>query len=286
MMVSVWCPHTGRPPPRAPLRAGWVVMGQDQDRPGGNYQADQSFRGQVARLRVWGRGLHGDEVVAVTQCNATLDSEAVFTWPSPSPWKLNYTTQVLEVPQQNICNPKGPFLSLLSPKMSFAMVQRLCTALASYIATPTSWGETEAILSLAREAGSTCSGGVNEPLLWLGTSDAHTEGRWVDEEGRQLSYHNWIKGQPNGMRMENFAVMTQAGMWMDLGNRNYYYCSVCTTRSGQPLLVRLRGLCAGVQHDTRYIQEGHVHAKPFFRGFTASNISWDGTKWTAKHEDR
>ncbi|XP_045137841.1 uncharacterized protein LOC123520045 [Portunus trituberculatus] len=209
----------------------------------------------------------------------------MFMWPSPRVWTLNHTAQILQVPRLDICRPKGPFLTLLSAKMSLRLAQRLCTAAASDVVIPTSQNETETILSLTLEAGSSCSGRPNEPLMWLGASDEDTEGRWVDEEGRLLSYENWMEGQPNGMTLENRAVMTNAGTWMDLHTRNYQYCAVCSTKNGRPLLLRVRGLCSSLQHDTRYIQEGHVLAKPFFRGFTVSNISWSGTKWLAQHKD-
>ena len=268
------------------MQSGWIVVGQDQDKVGGGYQADQSFLGSMARLRIWNRRLLPQDIVAVAKCESSQDYDAMFMWPSPKAWTLNHTAQIMQVPRQDICRPKGPFLMLLPAKMSLSMAQRLCTAAASDVVIPTSQGETETILSLALEAGSSCSGRPNEPMVWLGASDEDMEGRWVDEEGRLLSYKNWMEGQPNGMTLENRAVMTNAGTWMDLDTRNYRYCAVCSTKSGRPLLLRVRGLCSSLQHDTRYIQEGHVLAKPFFRGFTVSNISWSGTKWLAQHKAR
>lgn len=268
-------------PQQEPTRSGWVVLGQDQDRPGGGYQADQSFRGRLARVRLWSRRLSPLEVAGVVRCDATLDAGAVLAWPAATPWRLNDTAHVVQVPRQDLCRPKGPYLVLLSPPMLLSRARDLCNALDSHIATPTSTAETEEFLRLT---GDTCSGG---PQLWLGASDADHEGHWVDEAGRGVAYTNWIVGQPNGMTGEDRAVMTKDGKWMDLSSAGFYnYCAICSTKSGLPLLVRLRGLCSNLQHDTRYIQEGHVLAKPFFRGFSVSNISWDGERWLAMHQAR
>lgn len=219
-------------------------------------------------------------------CNASLASQAVLSWPTAVPWQLNDTARLVQVPRRDICSRKGPYLTLLSPQMMFSKARQLCTALGSHIATPTSMADTQTFLSLAQQPGASCSGEEEEPLLWLGASDKGHEGRWVDEEGRKVTYTNWKLGQPNGLDMEYRAVMTRKGTWMDAGTTYYNYCAICSTRRDLPLLVWLRGLCPGLQHDTRYIHQGHVLAKPFFRGFSVSNISWDGTRWLAMHQAR
>lgn len=268
-------------PQQEPTRSGWVVLGQDQDKPGGGYQADQSFRGRLARVRLWDRRLSPQKVARVVRCDATLDAETVLAWPAAAPWRLNGTAQVVKVPRQDLCRPKGPYLALLSPPMLLSKARNLCNALDSHVATP-STAETEAFLSLAGDA---CGG--SGPQLWLGASDIDHEGHWVEEAGHGVTYTNWMVGQPNGLTVEDRAVMTKDGKWMDLSSTSFYnYCAVCSTRNGLPLLVRLRGLCSGLQHDTRYIHDGHVLAKPFFRGFSVSNISWDGARWLVMHQAR
>ena len=33
--------------------------------------------------------------------------------------------------------------------------------------------------------------------IWLGINDVETEGVWVDNDGKRISYQNWGKGEPN-----------------------------------------------------------------------------------------
>lgn len=266
--------------------AGWVVLGQDQDYLGGGYQKDQSFYGLVARLRLWGRALSPTVVARVARCEDHRDQDEILRWPSAKAWQLNHTARVVDIPREDICREKVPYLALLSPRMSFLTARRLCIAMGSVIATPTSYRENGALLDLARKVDPSCFGELDEPFLWLGATDHTQEGRWVDETTRVLFYANWKSGQPNGGKMENQAVMTGHGTWMDLRPPVYSYCAACRTRGDRPLVVLVKGLCSGLPHDTRYVQKGHFLAKPFFRGFTTSSISWNGSLWLASHPER
>ena len=110
-------------------------------------------------------------------CDTTLDLDALLTWPAEEAWQMNYTARVQEVPRQDICREKGPYLAFLSPKMSLPRARRLCIAMGSVIAIPSSPEETQNILDLAKVAESSCPGALNDPFLWLGASDEVQEGQ-------------------------------------------------------------------------------------------------------------
>lgn len=265
---------------------GWVTLGQDQDEVGGGYQSLQSYMGQLARLRLWGRLLSAEEISDVAACDSTPDTDAVLTWPGKEEWQLNHTVKVLEVPRLDICSKKGPYYVFVSPRMPLLSARRLCIAMGSDIAVPSSAQETSNILTLAKVVESDCPGAINEPFLWLGATDEVQEGQWVDDQGRLLTYTNWHSSQPNGGSSENFLVMMRSGLWQDLEVFTSVCCAACKTNDGRPLLVRVRGLCPGFPHDLRYIHDGYNLSKPAFRGFTNSRISWDGDRWRLSHPSR
>ena len=52
--------------------------------------------------------------------------------------------------------------------------------------------------------------------VWLGFSDIGTEGRFIDVLGNELTYSNWLSGEPNNYYMcENYAEMYADGTWND-----------------------------------------------------------------------
>ncbi|XP_037801847.1 gamma-aminobutyric acid receptor subunit rho-2-like [Penaeus monodon] len=78
--------------------------------------------------------------------------------------------------------------------------------------------------------------------------------------------------------------MTGSGAWVDVVAHQYSYCAVC--EAPEPLVLRALGLCTRLPHDTYYVLSGHVASKPYFRGYTTTNISWARGRWLAVHPSR
>lgn len=253
---------------------------------GGGYQGIQSYMGQLARLRLWGRLLSAEEITGVATCETTPDTDALLTWPGKLDWQLNHTVRMLEVPKLDICNKKGPYYILISPKMPFLSARRLCIAMGAGVVVPLSAQENNDILTLVDVVDPDCPRAVNDAFMWLGATDKVQEGQWVDDEGHRLTYTNWYSTQPNGGTRENSLVMTRSGFWQDLEQYTTQCCAVCKTRDDRPHIMHVRGLCPEFPHDLRYIHDGYTLSKPSFRGFSASRISWVGDRWRLSHPSR
>lgn len=126
-------------------------------------------------------------------------------------------------------NPdNGHWYKVNTSALSWADAQAAAIAAGGYLATITSAGENTFVDNLRIAAGGSD--------LWIGASDAATEGRWVwaggPESGQQfwqgfdinnggssLGYANWNAGEPNG-DSEDVAHMQGGGSWNDLGDGN------------------------------------------------------------------
>lgn len=56
--------------------------------------------------------------------------------------------------------------------------------------------------------------------VWLGISDAGSEGTWKFQDGsnagKQITFTNWVPGEPNGGSSENYVLMNELdGKWLD-----------------------------------------------------------------------
>jgi uncharacterized repeat protein (TIGR02543 family) len=57
---------------------------------------------------------------------------------------------------------------------------------------------------------------TSQGYLWLGLSDAVTEGTWLWTDGSAPTYARWLNGQPDGAAAENHAVlMENSNQWAD-----------------------------------------------------------------------
>ena len=57
---------------------GTLVLGQEQDSVGGDFDADQSIQGMLSDVNVWNRVLPGGQIKMSKSC--LLDAGNVFTW--------------------------------------------------------------------------------------------------------------------------------------------------------------------------------------------------------------
>jgi serine/threonine protein kinase len=106
-------------------------------------------------------------------------------------------------------------------RLSWTAAQRRCEQLGGHLPTISDATENQFVLTTAQRAYPTSE---TKPLkaIWLGLSDAATEGRFVWSTGESATYRNWAPNQPNGKTpAEDYATMTvsapqmPAGAWSD-----------------------------------------------------------------------
>ncbi|XP_042221874.1 uncharacterized protein LOC121866320 [Homarus americanus] len=264
---------------------GHLILGQDHDSLQGGYQADQSYAGQVTGLYVWDRVLQPWEIQDQAVCNLNT-FDAVLKW-EPNTWEYNNSAKIDTAPREDVCTINATSHVLVSDPLNFDKATRLCLSLSSSVVVPSGTSQNAAILNLS--SGESRCMGKGDNLIWLGVTDENSESLWHSKAtGDAITYSNWKTGSPNGGNIENCAVLLSgefAGFWADLScTVNYNYCFVC--QSAGPVTLTLRGLCPLLPYDSHYVIYGYKRSRPFFRGYTGTNLTWDGKEWLLEHPNR
>ena len=93
---------------------------------------------------------------------------------------------------------------LATAKKTWPMAKSSCEGLSARMVTIKSAEENEFVKSTFLE--STAS-------VWIGLSDAESEGQWVWVDNTPLVYNKWEKRQPSGSHAENCAVIGNGVLW-------------------------------------------------------------------------
>ena len=60
---------------------GSLILGQEQDRPGGGFSAVEAFIGELTRVNMWSQALHSSTIMEIWKhCNIS-DHGNIFSWP-------------------------------------------------------------------------------------------------------------------------------------------------------------------------------------------------------------
>ena len=86
--------------------------------------------------------------------------------------------------------------------------------------------------------------------LWIGLTDAASEGTWVWTSGEALSYTHWVPGDPNNLPpSENYGIMWGAnsgfaynGFWNDLPDSANSYPAFGVVEIAKPVFARTQSL--------------------------------------------
>lgn len=106
---------------------GVLVLGQDQDKPGGGYDEDSSFSGTIIDFHIFARVVSPAEVLAMAQCGAP-PSDALVT--QGSGWLLNNVSESV-IKRQELCS-EGTVFFMFQRHVMPRQVAELCNRLQGY----------------------------------------------------------------------------------------------------------------------------------------------------------
>ena len=103
---------------------GTLVLGQDQDIPGGGYDREQAFSGEISQFGIWDRVLSQDEIVSLANCTVEkITDGSVATWDInlKDEWEISDDVELEEnVPLMDLCGtPDLLDIFVQSEKLSY-----------------------------------------------------------------------------------------------------------------------------------------------------------------------
>lgn len=109
-------------------REGSLVLGQDQDKPGGGYSKDFAFSGAITDFNIFARAVSPEEVLAMAQCGAQ-PSDALVT--QASNWTLK-NVQEAAIKRQELCG-EGTEIFLFTKQVVSNDISERCRRLKGYM---------------------------------------------------------------------------------------------------------------------------------------------------------
>ena len=109
--------------------------------------------------------------------------------------------------------------------------------------------------------------------VWTPFSDQQSEGSFLNmNNNATVEFQFWDKTEPNGGRVENYAVIDIPRAALDDVPRSWISCSSCLLSSS--MLLKLDGLCKDSVIGNFKIKETILNLKSYFHTQTTSTRSW------------
>lgn len=183
-----------------------------------------------------------------------------------------------------------PVVSLCQPEVEFVILPErwhlqhsisFCSISNSQMFIPESDLLNERLFNETRMFLNQC-GGKSYRLLRLGATDVGTDGSWRKFlSDAPLSYTAWAPGEPNdGHKSDCIVLKKSLDKWGDVACKDEY-CFSCL--KDKTRYLQIRGLCLQKEHHTRFLLDGYVNGRPFFRGYYGHAIFMsESGKWLLK----
>lgn len=201
------------------------------------YGGKRSFRGKVSNVHFYVfDGSTSTEALSEKPCEtkgsylAWLDMEF-----------KSYGDNVFELNERDdeVCAVQPTFYNLVLPgKMNWIKANHLCKVIGQ--------GEMTGIKN-EKELEMLASKTNNDiksicPLIWLPLSDERKEGVWENTNTNlEPTFLKWESGQPNGLELQNYAVLLWEILSFHDDSVEKERCTICTSKT--QALLTLRGTC-------------------------------------------
>ncbi|XP_047474204.1 uncharacterized protein LOC125028766 [Penaeus chinensis] len=223
-------------------------------------------------VNLWDYALREDVIRSIANCT-TNDQGNVLALDTAPVELSEARVEVLAV--EALCTRRPRFV-IVPERKTPTEAAAFCELADSRFYIPTEGESNARLFNDSRQFVGAC-GGKSYKLLFLGATDEEEEGRWVrTHDRRPISYTAWDSGEPNGGRKRNCLVQSKYNeRWGDV-ECGQELCFVCGRTNAD--FLQLRGLCHEDEHQTRFLLDGYIHGKPFFRGYYTMLIFHSGDK--------
>ncbi|XP_066962316.1 uncharacterized protein [Macrobrachium rosenbergii] len=263
--------HLGAKSAVIPLN-GSLYLGHDQDAYDGGRDPQQTLTGYISQVNIWDYPVDAETIAQIAKCNSNQRGNIL----SSDTTKME--TSLVDVSIVNISHfCKSSDKAVIIPKQTLPEdADRFCKLADAQMFVPRNGEENDLLARESQPFSSQCEGNSYR-LLFLGATDAGHEGVWTAmSDGQPLAYTNWFPGEPNGANKDNCAVLRRSDpFWADtLCGMELCFSCVRTHKD----YLQLRGLCQSVEHHTRFLLDGYINSRPYFRGYYDMIIYHNGNE--------
>ncbi|ROT70083.1 neurotransmitter gated ion channel [Penaeus vannamei] len=258
---------------------GILVIGQDQDSPGGDFAITQAISGDYADFCVLPRSF-SLELIKDFKCSSHIrGNESIFT-DALENWKVVGDVEILLINRTELSQATKDLFILLPEKKYFSGAFKLCLTLGLPMALPKDDDENSLLFekSLVIESQCLSDWGTN---LWIGAKGNPVTGKWENlVDGLPLAHDNLDEG---------FNYVSEARQCISMGSSLYpktWYNTECSKYKPCPACenspvnsIQVRGLCKESRFDRELHIRGTMNLKPVFHGNFYSKMWWDNNTW-------
>lgn len=248
-------------------RDGILVLGQEQDGPGGYFDETQSFSGELTQVEVWNSLLSQDDIQDLASCNreSVATDTQVVSW-ILSKWIVSPEVAMRKEDQlDNLCRPSVLKNWLIwADRVTYKQMSDVCKRMDGVMPTQNN-DDTQVIHDEAYQrfialddSLDQCAFGADQVKFWLADDQDVT-----DDPG---SYCQFVFGH----RVEKDFCSAR------------FPCGLCELPPTKRLLIK--GLCSKdleSKYDVDFVVYGTMNGKAHFRGSQNSHLFYDSTimKW-------
>ncbi|XP_066941310.1 uncharacterized protein [Macrobrachium rosenbergii] len=254
------------------LMNGSLVLGQETDKVDGGYQELQSFCGTLTGFNLYSRPLDSSEVSMLASCHPGIEEGDLVAW-SEAEWEISGPVDVQEIQKEEYCAPKNFNFVIFPKRRTHKEAQHLCRSLKSTIALPGNPGENSLLYRGSEPFVDECQPHNHATVfMWLGTTRGQ-DGTWTRQNGDPVTYSNFLAEQKRPCA--GLKIPPNREEWHDVScSSTYKFCATCQEEQ-QPVVLRMRGLCDSILHETFFRMGNQYGEMILFRGFTKYNIVYD-----------
>ena len=258
----------------SPVRPdGVLILGQDQDSVGGNFDETQSFSGMLSQVGLWDTMVPKEDIQLMASCKENKEGN-IISWNIEADWTLANVT-VEEESLEGLCKePIEIDKYIITEKTSHEEFKYTCDKLTGTIRIPTSPEELITMHDEQRAVIKTLPGGedsichisANSSMLIMGQVLSPSRNAWVNPyTNKSLTGDNWVVNKrPTDGSEQCLIIWGHLIEYQACGSR--FACGVC--QLPQEMILKLKGLCGinrdDEEYDLDYYVFGHKNGKPHY----------------------
>ncbi|XP_066975374.1 uncharacterized protein [Macrobrachium rosenbergii] len=265
---------------------GIVMLGQDQDEPGGGTDKEQSFNGVMSDLYLMKGLATYQQMTEYIECNNNAiwkSSPLVHFHNISQDFKLGAYTE--EKRNMTTCPPNNKIYSIFPEPRNYKEALHFCSILNGRMALPQDDEDNLMLYNEGHKYAVKCSAFEKSSSVWVGVDWDNKKRTWQNTYSKQASTFKNFMVERSPTTEDPLCVLSQTqsdssdirrdGNWdIELCSRSV--CTACQFEDSIPL--KIRGLCEESIFDRQYFVYNRINERPVFNGMSWTKIAWNNSQ--------